>query len=247
MAYKVLIIRKKKFKVASSEELTKRFRQLVQKLQREAEDKGLNLTFYEIGQKLNGTHETAISQYYSGKRKVGKTLIEDVKQVYNIDLNKPLEKPDNNLPDVFRDDDGVPIFDYRVSASTGVRVFNEEQPPVPIGYFKHPRFNDCDISRIVIGESMQPTLKNGDEVFGKRVYNLDSARWGELHIIITDEHDYVKRLQFCDDTDYVWACSDNPEMQKRTSVKRKIYEPIRIHKKDIRSVHIVRAVLKSTT
>jgi hypothetical protein len=83
-------------------------------------------------------------------------------------------------------------------------------------------------------------------VVGKRVYNLDSARWGELHIIITDELDITKRLQFCDDTDYVWACSDNNVVQKRTN-KRKVYEPIRIHKKDIRAVHIVRLILKAST
>ena len=117
--------------------------------------------------------------------------------------------------------DSVPIVPYAVRGgalqgfSEGVEEWECERITSPV--------RGAELAFEVTGDSMAPGFPAGARVLLKRVKSM--VAWGEVHVIDTVDGPVLKRIDQTDDPDVFVLRSDNPA-----------YQPIRIHRSDIRGV-----------
>ena len=117
--------------------------------------------------------------------------------------------------------DSVPIVPYAVRGgalqgfSEGVEEWECERITSPV--------RGAELAFEVTGDSMAPGFPAGARVLLKRVKSM--VAWGEVHVIDTVDGPVLKRIDQSDDPDVFVLRSDNPA-----------YQPIRIHRSDIRGV-----------
>lgn len=122
----------------------------------------------------------------------------------------------------FLNDDSIPVFE-RISAGKGVFSDEETDEYIIIPGIK----NNGNIFAVnVIGDSMEPTIKDGSIIICKTGIEL---RTGEIGAFFVDNEAYVKRLKIT--KNYIALISDNPN-----------YTPIYIGPGE--NFHIVGKVIK---
>ncbi len=75
--------------------------------------------------------------------------------------------------------------------------------------FSIPQFEDCDLIVPVMGDSMYPTISNGDLVICKQVDEPHLIRFGDVYFLDTPDGHVVKRLHRHEDPKFVRLVSDN--------------------------------------
>ena len=127
----------------------------------------------------------------------------------------------NELDQRIPTSDSVPIVPYAVRGgalqgfSEGVEEWECERITSPV--------RGAELAFEVTGDSMAPGFPAGARVLLKRVKSM--VAWGEVHVIDTVDGPVLKRIDQTDDPDVFVLRSDNPA-----------YQPIRIHRSDIRGV-----------
>lgn len=78
----------------------------------------------------------------------------------------------------------------------------------------------------VNGDSMQPTLYDGDRISLRQINNIDFLPYGYVYFIITDQYRMIKRVKrFADnEKEYLILHSDNPDyddmIMRRDKIKQ---------------------------
>ena len=127
---------------------------------------------------------------------------------------------------------GARIFDLDVTAGgmTRERMFAEEQITGTVNISAiHP---DCCIVR-VSGDSMAPTIGNGDLIAIREVRNINLIFWGQIYVVLLDDYRMVKYVRRHSDPSMVILRSENSQ-----------YDDIEIPKSEIRDLFLVEKIIR---
>lgn len=99
--------------------------------------------------------------------------------------------------------------------------------------FSLPVFYEDDLFLINLeGDSMYPTLCNGDYVLAQPLGSDFQIKWGEAYLIVTNKGQVIKRVMKSDSTEKLLLRSDN-----------ELYQPYEIERSSIRSIWEVKGVI----
>lgn len=127
------------------------------------------------------------------------------------------------------------IYLYDISASAGFGSFDEmvSQEKI-VGKYIVPDFRNVDWMISVKGSSMYPKYSSGDIIACRVIHDSKFIQWGKVYVIATIEQGLlVKRLEECDDNEFLLAVSDN-----------KNYKPFPIPKSEIVGIALVVGVIR---
>lgn len=145
-------------------------------------------------------------------------------------------KGDNRLIRMSPSAGFVPFI--RKEAHAGfVDNLNEEDFLNDMEWFKIPGINPVEEQKLfeVEGESMSPTLLQGDVIICQKQNQLDRILDGTVMLIITSDSIVVKRLRLDSNSDYFLLENDNPNNE----------EEVKLKKSEIRQALIVRGKISS--
>ena len=113
----------------------------------------------------------------------------------------------------------VPVFAQAgFLAESDQRTFYDDMKHLSI-----PMFSETDLFMInVEGDSMQPTLSNGDYLIIKQVYNVNEIKFGEPYVISTKDGIAVKRILPNADDSLITLRSDNTYYPDYTVTKKNV-------------------------
>ena len=146
---------------------------------------GLDIHWYMTGEKDDRLTKQLIDDYF---------LSEKANITASPDTDEPLEHKSRGVPLVYENDDGgiaIPLLESAASAGYGAGLDEDDTPLryiyVPRHLAKYPHL----ASLAVKGDSMEPTLHDGDLVV------CDGGGWdGDgIYVIKTHDTSYVKRIQ----------------------------------------------------
>jgi len=121
------------------------------------------------------------------------------------------------------------INDYSADVETAVAI--------PTSYIKAGEWFGKKITQAIrhYGDSMAE-YPSGCILALKIITDIDEIVWGRNYVIETHQNRVTKRLQTCEDEDYVMAYSSNTETYPDG---KQIHEPFRIKKENIRHIFLV--------
>jgi len=129
----------------------------------------------------------------------------------------------------------VPYYD--VEASLGDVNYIPTQDQIK-GYIDMPETEDCDFIISVRGDSMYPTLTNGDKIACKWIFDTEIIQWGNIYLVIThDNQRMVKILRKSSQKD-----DSKLELHSKNATN---FEPIVISKDKVLRLALVKAKLSS--
>lgn len=135
--------------------------------------------------------------------------------------------------------DLIPYYNVDIMA-TPVEVFND-QTTKPEYEISLPGFTDCDFAINVYGDSMYPTYRSGSIVLCRRVNDKSLIFYGEVYLVITEDHRAIKRVQKSKKEGFITLTSDNYHAKDED---RKRYEPIEVGIDKILNLFIVKGTLR---
>ena len=135
--------------------------------------------------------------------------------------------------------DLIPYYNVDIMA-TPVEVFND-QTTKPEYEISLPGFTDCDFAINVYGDSMYPTYRSGSIVLCRRVNDKSLIFYGEVYLVITEDHRAIKRVQKSKKEGFILLTSDNYHAKDED---RKRYEPIEVAIDKILNLFIVKGTLR---
>lgn len=113
------------------------------------------------------------------------------------------QKNKNNMQNIVgNSDNSIPLFE-RISAGTGAFSDEEIEDYIILPGIRNTNNNIFAVN--VVGDSMEPTIKNGSIIICKKGLEI---RDGEIGAFFVDEQAYVKRLKRT--KNYIALISDNP-------------------------------------
>lgn len=120
------------------------------------------------------------------------------------ELKKEIAKKDkNSMQDFFEDNkNAVPLFE-RISAGPGAFTDEDITDYIVLPGIRNTGKNIFAVN--VVGDSMEPTIKDGSIIICKKGVEL---RNGDIGAFFVDEQAYVKRLKIT--KNYIALVSDNP-------------------------------------
>ena len=152
----------------------------------------LNLSQLELANRL-GISQKQVSNYLNGVTKIPEHISDKLKNLVNITRTSNTQSREADLEVI-----NIPYLkDFRVSAGRGVENFNDELETIPFNkkelqsLFHLQSVINLSIAQ-VIGDSMYPTLKEGERVLFQ---NDGSAIEGAIYIIEYDNEIFIKRLK----------------------------------------------------
>ncbi len=155
------------------------------------------------------------------------------------ELMKVLENPTTPAPQIVKESLGIPMYNFPGSA-TNVEMYQDESVQI-VGYLKIPGAVKNSFCLPVRGDSMYPTLVNGNWCV-LRDDDRNDIEWGQIYYVEYGNHRVYKRLLYNpDDTETVILWSDN---QTTMINDRPIYSPKIIKIDRIRRISIVTDILQ---
>ncbi|WP_338201634.1 XRE family transcriptional regulator [Lactobacillus rizhaonensis] len=134
-----------------------------------------------LAEKLN-TSRVTISRYESGTRKANQDVLFKLAKLFNININYFFPTIENEVsidPNNFR---RVPLVG-EIACGTPILAEQNIEGYVPM-YFKNNNKNDSFFALKCKGNSMNPTLKDGDTVFIKQQPTVED---GEIAAVLVDD------------------------------------------------------------
>lgn len=120
----------------------------------------------------------------------------------------------------------LPLIPMEAFAGPGLPAYEDERIE---DYYTVSEFKESDFLIRVKGDSMTPKYNGGDLVACKKVSETYFLQWGRVYVIYTQSQGImIKRVQPCEDDDWITCVSDNPR-----------YAPFNVPKSDIVSIALV--------
>jgi phage repressor protein C with HTH and peptisase S24 domain len=188
--------------------------------------KSAGLNQEDFARSIN-TSQGNISRIEKGKQDPTTDIINKIKEVYGVEI------------DVEKSNDLIPYYNVDIMA-TPVEVFND-QTTKPEYEISLPGFTDCDFAINVYGDSMYPTYRSGSIVLCRRVNDKSLIFFGEVYLVITEDHRAIKRVQKNKKEGFITLTSDNYHAKDED---RKRYEPIEVAIDKILNLFIVKGTLR---
>lgn len=136
------------------------------------------------------------------------------------------EVPEGNLASAPSKTFNIPVFES-VSAGFGAYASSAVIDRIPM-FFVHEADAKETIAVKVCGDSMYPTIEDGDTVVVRKTDTVDS---GTVAVVLCEDEGYIKRIEFADNK--VILRSINP-----------LYPPITFEGADILRLRVVGKVIK---
>lgn len=126
---------------------------------------------------------------------------------------------------------GIPVYDLDVTA--GCRSLDDLFGEIrPVGAIDIPGIPQNSNIVKVRGDSMSPRIINGGYVAIRPIRDMRNIFWGQIYVVELPEFRMVKYLRRHADPVMVILHSDNPD-----------YDDMDVLRSDIRSLHVVEAIL----
>ncbi|MCH5307249.1 MAG: LexA family transcriptional regulator [Prevotella sp.] len=107
---------------------------------------------------------------------------------------------------------------YNVDFALGFDIMENDQTQNPDYLIDFPPYNDCDLFCNAHGDSMQPTISNGDIVALRHVGDISYLINGEIYAIVTTNGlRTIKRVR--DNGDTLTLIADNPAVAEQVIPK----------------------------
>lgn len=120
---------------------------------------------------------------------------------------------------------GVPFYD--VEFQLGYDLMVNDQTTNPTFMIDFPPYNRCDAWCRAHGNSMHPTISNGDYIALKRIEDFRFLISGDIYAIVTtNDLRTIKRVN--DNGDTLTLIADNPDYQQQTIDKKDIISVFRV-------------------
>lgn len=135
--------------------------------------------------KLLNTSKQVISRYENGQRTPKITVVQEFADILGVpigDLSPTPSMPENIIP-VHKVK--IPLLG---TIAAGLPIFAEEDFDT---YVEADSDTRCDFALIVKGDSMEPTMRNGDIVFIRKQDDVDE---GQIAAVIIDDSATLKRV-----------------------------------------------------
>jgi len=162
----------------------------------------------ELATKCGFTSRSSISKIEKGQRDIRQGQILAIAKVLNVSPQYLMDgiEPNAEIPSQVQ----VPLF---ASVSAGFGSTREEA----IGTFPVTNGGKDVIAVLVSGDSMSPTIADGDTIIVKRQTSVD---YGDIAVVRVDEEHFVKKVEY------------TPEYIRLVSLNEK-YKPMVLTGKDI--------------
>ncbi|OQP44128.1 hypothetical protein A4H97_33700 [Niastella yeongjuensis] len=164
-----------------------------------------------------GTKPSDINSYFILKRYLDKVEIKENLEGFELEIRKPatLRLPlDPNKP-------ALPQLDG--IASAGTVIFTGNEPELIVDRINAPFLGPSEGAVEILGESMEPTFKNGSRVIIIRLQNPEILDWGHYYLIIDRNlHITVKRIYQSTSIGSIVLVSDNPDQSRFTPIERSL-------------------------
>ena len=85
----------------------------------------------------------------------------------------------------------IPLYDLAATAGSSIKFWESEENILDLIPRKFG-MRDCDIALHIYGDSMYPIYRAGDVVLLKEIWKRDLINYGQVYVIITEEHRFVK-------------------------------------------------------
>ncbi len=215
--------------------------QLVERIKQVMADRGVSGR--EFARQI-GADTSNFSKYMNGRIAVSEALLNRI--VVNLGVSKQwLTEGDgtmyahpglvtSSVPGVTLTTErkGLPVYDIDVTAGKSPRALDFTDDNL-IGWIDMPALADSQSKVVrVSGDSMYPTICNGDWLAVREVSNPDIIAWGEIYVVQLDDYRMVKYLRRHDDRRMVIMRSENRN-----------YDDIEIPRAAIRELMIVTSII----
>lgn len=167
---------------------------------------------------------------------VSKALEVDVRSFHKqISLQNTPSDLNNNRTSlsITNQSKGIPY--YEVDVFAGSPPLFSDQREVPTTYISFPGFQDCDFACRVSGDSMEDKIHAGDIIACKEINDRHILAYGDIHLIITKEHRFVKILRRGAQKGALILRSANKE-----------YDDIDVDIDDILRIYLIKGIIKKT-
>ncbi len=131
----------------------------------------------------------------------------------------------------------IPLI--RTKAHAGfIKNFHEEHSFEVSDWYRIPGFNPTHDQKLfeVSGDSMSPTLLNGDVIICQIQPNIENILDGSLLLLVTENGILIKRIRLNSDKEYLFIESDNENFTE---------EQDKINKADIYQAMVIRGKISS--
>lgn len=134
-----------------------------------------------LAEKLDTTRVT-ISRYESGARKANQDVLFKLAKLFNVNINYFFPTIENEMSINLNNFRRVPLVG-EIACGTPILAEQNIEGYVPM-YFKNNNKNDSFFALKCKGNSMNPTLKDGDTVFIKQQPTVED---GEIAAVLVDD------------------------------------------------------------
>ena len=133
----------------------------------------------------------------------------------------------SSIKETQRKENPIPVYDILVSAGDNIKFWEDPENVVTTV----PRdfgVKDSDMAIYVYGDSMHPSYLSGDMIFLKRVKDYSLISYGQVYVVITDEHRFLKYLMRGRNAEHILLHSENSHYEDIELSKRKILRLYRV-------------------
>jgi phage repressor protein C with HTH and peptisase S24 domain len=169
-----------------------------------------------------GVPQSNYSIIEKGQRDISNKILEFISNQYKINLNwllfgqgDPFLKKESPIIS-----NGIILYNkpnvtlYNIDASAGGLIAIQDENGQPLDQWFIPDLIGQHIAVNVAGNSMSPSINDGDKIVAKEIFRND-LRDGYIYIVVaTDGSVRVKRLRLYDNLMLLW--SDNPAFDPRS-------------------------------
>ena len=130
--------------------------------------------------------------------------------------------------------DYIPLYDIIATAGNSIRFWENEENILDLIPRKFG-MRDCDLAIHVYGNSMYPLYMPGDVALLKEIADYDLINYGQVYVIITEEHRFMKYITRSKDPTNLLLHSENEH-----------YDDIELEKKQVLKLYQVQGFFRKT-
>ncbi len=190
----------------------------------------MGLSQQELAEKI-GIKPQALARYEKNKSKPSIDLAKKLTNLFNLNTNWLLTgegemlKSTKDIQDCSQDKNIIYIDKLSLQAGAGAGIYNYEvetieKVPISLSLFKTPQNPDHLKIIQVNGDSMEPTLKDGDYVI---INTTQISANDGIYALLYDNAVIIKRVQFCLNGN-IKIISDNPKYDSFTFKKEELQD-----------------------
>lgn len=183
-----------------------------------------DVTAYAVS-KATGVSQSTLSDWKNGKSVPKIDKLKLIADFFGVPLEAFTTPEGNAAPDPGKTFN-IPVFES-VSAGFGAYASSAVIDRIPM-FFVHETDAQATIAVKVCGDSMYPTIEDGDTVVVRKTDTVDS---GTVAVVLCEDEGYIKKIEYTDNK--VILRSFNP-----------LYPPITFEGADILRLRVVGKVIK---